>query len=154
MAVPRKERAYEKYAWVIFLVIGIFSLIMALGSAFTGGEVEWASRLQSVTGTKWSELAASNPTLFKFIKLVNSEGGVLRVSLAALTIAVSVKSYRRGERWAWYLFWFLLIGFVATTAVNELYGVSIVGFSITFLVLFLLGLLLPYRKFFPKKQLT
>jgi hypothetical protein len=148
----RKERAYEKHAWIIFLVIGIFQLITALGSILSAGEVEWASRLESVTGTRWSELAVSNPSFFKFIGLVNTEGGVLRLALAILITAISLKSYRRGERWAWYLFWLLLVTLVANLAVNELYGTSIVGFSIPFLVLYLLGLLLPYRKFFPKKQ--
>jgi len=150
----RREKAYEKHAWIIFLVIGIFQLVTALGSTFTAGEVEWSSRFQSITGTTWDSLKASSPSIFKFIALVNTEGGILRVTLAILFIGISLKSYRKGERWAWYLFWLSLVALTANLGVNEIYGVSIVGFFAPFFVLYLLGLLLPYRKFFPKKAVS
>jgi len=74
------------------------------------------------------------------------------LTLAILIIAISLNSYRKGEKWAWYLFGLLPVTSIVYLTVNELYGVSIVGFAAPFIVLYLLGLLLPYRKFFPKKQ--
>lgn len=151
-ANPMSEKWYEKHAWIIFLVMGIFQLIASLWVTFTGGEEEWASRFESITGTQWNALAASNPRIFNFISLVSTENGVTQLTLAILIIAISLNSYRKGEKWAWYLFGLLPVTSIVYLTVNELYGVSIVGYTAPFLVLYLLGLLLPYRKFFPKKQ--
>lgn len=143
---------YQKYAWVIFLVTGIFFLVSSFGSIFTGGEAEWSERFESITGAKWNLFATSDPRIFKFITLVNIESGVLQIFLAISIITISLTSYRKGERWAWYLFLLIPVTNLINAIVNEFYGVSIIRFSVPFLILFFVGLLLPYRKFFPKQR--
>lgn len=147
---PTSEKWYQKYAWMIFLLTGVFQLISGLGSTLTAGETEWASRFETVVGAEWEGFAASNPPIFKFISLVNTEGGVLRVGLAAFVIIISLTGYRKGEKWAWYLFLLLPVIFTGSLIVNELHGVSLVGFAAPFFLLYLLGFVLPFRKFFPK----
>jgi hypothetical protein len=55
------EKWYQKNAWIIFLITGVFQLISGLGSTFTAGETEWASRFETLTGIQWGAFADSNP---------------------------------------------------------------------------------------------
>jgi hypothetical protein len=87
---------YQNYAWIIFLITGIFFLVSSLGTIFTGGEAEWSERFESITGAKWSLFASSDPRIFKFITLINIESGILQMFLAISIIAISLTSYRKG----------------------------------------------------------
>src|SRR5690349_2463538 len=110
MAPPRAEKLYEKYAWTLFFVLGIINLIAALifliSPPGTGGPA--TGEFGAVIGMRWSELVASNSQAANLIgeAVVYSERvlGAFLLSLAVVVIAVSLKSYRRGEKWAWYGF--------------------------------------------------
>jgi hypothetical protein len=112
VAAPRKEKAYEKYAWIIFLVMGILLLVFSLVNLLMG----------------------------------NSVAGEPQLAWSVLVIAISLNSYRRGEKWAWYAFWILVVELSLFIIDERFWGDALV------LVIVLLGLFLPFRKFFPKKQ--
>lgn len=121
MSAPRAEKAYEKHAWVLFLALGVFGVIAAL-LAFAGAPVFGQ---EPVTALRTM--------------------GILLLGFSILTIATSFKSYRGGERWAWFTFWYWVVislYFVSTGGPPEL--------NIPLLIVALLGLLLPIRKFFPR----
>src|SRR5713226_598410 len=107
MTLPRTEKAYEKYAWILLFVLGISNLIAAfiflITPPGTGGPA--TGELEAVTGMKWSELVASNPQAANLIGEVVIYAqrilGAFLLSLAVFNIAVSLKSYRRGEKCAW-----------------------------------------------------
>jgi len=158
MVVSRAEKAYEKYAWILLVVVGAISLIGALifliipgtGLSSTTGE------LDAVLGVKWSDLVVSDPTaanlIGKVLVYLERVLGAFLLSLSALIIAVSLKSYRRGEKWAWYAFLVLPVSF----GVREAADISLGFYSdlpawAPLAIVSLLGLLLLYRKFFPKK---
>ncbi len=65
-------------------------------------------------------------------------------------MAISLTSYRRGDRWAWYTLWTI----PAFTVL--LYALQLVDPQVDWLfaAISLVGLLLPYRKFFPKKAVS
>lgn len=82
--------------------------------------------------------------------------GIFLLTYSLLIVAISVKSYRNGEKWAWYTFWVLPVISYGLTLVREIvFGVPLtemVGLlNIILGIVALLGLLLPYRKFFPRK---
>ncbi len=146
MTSPRKEKAYEKHAWLFLFALGAFFLI--LGSVW----LSMGLRALTPSGTL-SELGPLNATVKNFgtladyIKLITSVLGLVELSFSFFIMATALKSYRKGEKWAWYVFWSPPALAVTSTF---LFGLS---FETTIiLVLSLLGLLLPYRKFFPKKQ--
>ena len=123
------ENAYEKHAWIIFLAGGILILIMSLNFlAFPYYDPHWDSYTS------------------------HSKGVIRMLSPAALgfpilTIAVSVTSYRRGEKWSWYTLWYLPVfwGLMALV-LTWMWAVPAI-----LAIISLLGLILPYRKFFPKE---
>jgi hypothetical protein len=77
---------------------------------------------------------------------------MLKISWSLLVLAITLTGYRRGEKWAWYTMWLvpaLLVGQGIFNSVflgdfNEMLSwIPITSLS-------LLGLFLPYRKFFPR----
>lgn len=140
MLVPRVEKVYEKHAWIFLFALGVFFLI--LGSArLSQGLIGL-----TFTGQPLSQLGPVNAAVANYIKVIAVELGFTWFFLSFLIIGGALKSYRKGEKWTWYVFWSLPVFAVAVT--------SLFGFgppAVIILVLSLLGLLLPYRKFFPRK---
>ncbi len=153
----RSEKAYEKYAWIILFALGLFQL-SAFGFGYwilggLGGNLQADSdALKNFTGITWDQLVARIPGIGSYISLLGREVGINDIGYGILVTAVSFAAYRKGERWAWYALWVVparIIGFMA----NDLSGGSTFGVStgLPFIVIALLGLLLLYRKFFPRK---
>ena len=71
-----------------------------------------------------------------------------------LVLMLSLTAYRKGERWAWYVLWSVPVFFLGFAAIAMSIGPSasdLLPFITMFVILSLLGLLSPYRKFFPSK---
>jgi hypothetical protein len=117
VATPREEKAYETYAWIIFLVLGILGVVGSLASFLVGS-------------MSYHNAASAFPFL----------------GFSVLVTAISFNSYRRGEKWAWYAFWINVVGLSLFYADGGFWADALL------VVIVLLGLFLPYRKFFPKKQ--
>jgi hypothetical protein len=132
VAFPRKERAYEKYAWVLLFVVGILTIVDSIGT--WGSYANWVGPFNSPDPIVFSSRAAG---------------------YGIFILVVLWVGYRRGERWAWYVFWYLPVG-IALTFIRVLNGGIPLAWTLpfTFLIISLLGLLLPYRRFFPKKAAT
>lgn len=160
------EKAYEKHAWMIFLLLGIASAIVAV-TVFNPVTFHtcYACRpgtsdrpfIQSVTGEMWDELAASQPGIANYVVTTLRNGGLSLLGFAIFGIAIALTGFRRGEKWAWCVLWYfpvLLVGqalsnYYAVPYPVETAPVFVVG---PFLIISLLGLLLPIRKFFPRRQ--
>ena len=129
MAAPRNEKAHEKYAWVFLLPGEIFYFLL---------------------GTGFATLQALGPSTPKE-ELLGRFFGLTLIGLTVFGLATTLNSYRRGEKWAWYTLWYYPIFFASIFAI-DITDPYFAANSSLFLVLSLIGLLLPYRKFFPKKQ--
>ncbi len=173
MAVPRKEKAYEKYAWVILFVISVFFVFRGLAAMTSGGAL-FDAGLKALTGMGWNQIVSQSPAIATFINGAQYEGGLFIFGFGLFGMAVTATAYRRGIRSAWYTSWIILIvlflllplDFGANTpfaTVGPPQGLTVEGgaagigsafvvVTVILTVLTLLGLLLPYRKFFPKKQ--
>ena len=65
-------------------------------------------------------------------------------------MGIAAIPFKKGERWAWYVFWILPV-FVLIQLANSQGGFGWQA-DAAFLVVILAGLLLSYRKFFPKER--
>jgi len=145
------ERAYEKYAWVVFLFLGLLWVVVGLVQVFGPGEL-LRTDAQLITGMSWSELKASSPVATDLVRFHYGGMGLLKTSWSFLVLAITLTGYRRGEKWAWYTLWLV----PALLVWNAFYNVSFLGDVnqalqwIPVTSVSLLGLLLPYRKFFPR----
>jgi hypothetical protein len=102
----------------------------------------------------WSQLSLSNPRFATYLASVLVDDGISGVSLAIFGMAVSYTSYRRGEKWAWYLSWLNPFGII-TAQLNIYYltgSMLTIILALGFVILCLLGLFLPFRQFFPSRE--
>lgn len=164
MHVTRTEKVYKKHAWIIFFAVGIIWLITGVAqfagllraaSEATGGPPAF----ETIAGIPWSQFAASNPGAVRFFEFAQRGGSPYLLFFGVFSMAVSLKSYRRGERWAWYASWmypvvfglFIVRDISFGGAGGNAQGPGFLFGTAAFILISLLGLFLPYRKFFPRK---
>ena len=151
MTTPRVEKAYEKYAWVIIFAIGV--LIIVGGAPHALGVNTDPGLVESIVGMAMSEFKASNPNFYDLYDFYFRSGGWSDMGFAFFVTVISATAYRKGEKWAWYILWSVPVFFLGHAAITLSFGQSTSGlipFLTVFVILSLLGLLLPFRKFFPK----
>jgi hypothetical protein len=161
MANARTPKAYEKYAWTLLFIFWALHLVLSARDFFPSlqdfclGCLPGAqTAIQSSTGMTWSQLATTNPKFASFLASTLIDDGISGVGLAIFGMVVSLTSFRRGEKWAWYVSWSMPIGILAAQLnVYMLTGsVIVIILSVVFVLVSLLALFLPYRQFFPKKM--
>jgi hypothetical protein len=146
-----KEKIYEKYAWIIFLVIGLLTMAAAVPHAL--GLNTDPVLVKSIVGMTIEDLKLMNPMFFDLYNFYFRSGGLSDFGFAFLLLAISATAYRRGEKWAWYTLWIVpafFLGFVALSLTLKS-SYSLLPPLMLFIALSLIGLLLPFRKFFPRK---
>lgn len=145
------EKIYEKYAWIAFFLLGAIFLVSAVPHAF--GFNTDPALVESISGTTPDDLKDSNPTFFDLYSYYFMGGALSDIGFAFLITVISATAYRRGDRWAWYAFWLVpvyFLGWVALSFTIESSS-STRPYLMVFVILSLVGLLLPFRKFFPSK---
>ncbi len=152
MAVPRKEKAYEKHAWIILFALGTIGFISFLAPTLIGPS--GAPSLQPIASVTWGQLSSANPGVARWVDYNYRFSSAYGVVGSFFMMAISLKSYRRGEKWSWYALWSFPVWSGLTIPYSVSVGASSVPIylSLVVTIVSLLGLLLPYRKFFPKKQ--
>jgi len=147
----QKERAYVKYGWVVFLGLGLLWLVVGFTQVFNP-DTMLEDEAQHVTGMSLSELEASSPEATEFVRFLYGAVGMLKTSWSLLVLAITLTGYRRGEKWAWYTLWLVPALLVGQGLFNSVFlgepKEMLQWIPITTVTL--LGLLLPYRKFFPR----
>ena len=142
---------YEKYAWVILLALGLLWLVVGIVAVFHPEGI-FETDAQSVTNMPWSELKASSPEAANFVIFVYGQMGLLKISWSFFVLVITLTGYRRGEKWAWYTMWSVPAMLVSDALFSAIFigDVSQTLDFIPIVTITLLGLLLPYRKFFPR----
>jgi hypothetical protein len=151
MTEQREDKVYEKYAWVILAVIG--ALIFAGGIPHMLGDNSSPEIVESFVGMAISEFKSSNPNFYGLYDFYFRAGGWSDMGFAFFVIIISATAYRKGEKWAWYYLWSVPVFFLGHAAIILNFGQptsSLIPFIALFIVLSIVGLILPFRKYFPK----
>ena len=160
MTLPRAEKAYEKHAWIIlfaiatiFLVFAFTAILFGFGlSAFPVGIPGGPDATKSLTGRTWDEIVTESPGIVNLIRAISRVFGYALLGFSVFGMALSGLGYRKGERWTWYVLWYLP-AFLTGLAIHE-FGGGFLAMPVLLLIVSFLGLFLPYRKFFPAKNPT
>ena len=155
----RAPKAYEKHAWIIFLILSIFLMLFALASIGVGGPPDASyfgphMTWQEVLATRpWEEVRATRPGIMPLIGLGNiARGlGIILLGFSIFAMAIAAVPFRRGERWAWVVSWYWPVLFGALLANGVLESGDLRPPQVGLMIISLLGLLLPFRRFFPKR---
>jgi len=161
MTTARSAKAYGKYGWAILFVFWALHIVLSARDFFPSLQdlclacVPGAQTpIQTVTGLTWSQLVSSNPRVASFLGSTLVDDGISGVGLAVFGMVVSVTSYRKGEKWAWYVSWSMPIGILAAQV--NLYALTgsiiVIYLAAIFTIASILALLLPFRQFFPQKS--
>ena len=144
-------RALEKYGWLVYLALGLLWLVVGLTQVFSPARLV-EDEAQHVAGMSLSELEASSPEATELVRFLYGALGMLKTSWSLLVLAITVTGFRRGEKWAWYTLWLVPALLVGSGLFNTVFFGDVKEMLqwIPITTLSLLGLLLPYRKFFPR----
>jgi hypothetical protein len=110
---------FERNAWAIFTGLMVIIVVFGLGdlqqggTTFVSGEMVLFARL---TGATWDELRVADPGAAHFVDYQVRIGGIYLAMIGALTLAICLTAFRRGERWAWYAMWVWPLGTAAVVA--------------------------------------
>jgi hypothetical protein len=153
MAIIRKEKTHEKYAWLIPFIMGLFFLVSMAATILSPGILTGAENaVETLTGTTFSQIAVSSPGVANYIYYLITILAIFSAGLGAFIMVVSATAYRKGSAWAWYLMWVVPVLFLLDFSNDyRVLGYVDTG-SIVIIAIMVAGLLLPYRKFFPIKQ--
>ncbi len=142
MTARRNEKAYEKYAWVLLFVSSALFLPTSAFFVFSFFVMPYVT-----TPGDLSQFLASSPSIATWIRGIFRDAAIAQLGLGIFGMTIAAVSYRRGERWAWYTMWYLPLGWLAYLVTQILLGRRIT-LPILLLIISLLGLLLPVRRFF------
>jgi hypothetical protein len=145
------ERANEKYGWLMFLALGLLWLVVGIYQIFLPREL-LGDDIQLVLNLSLSNLEVSSPVAMDFVFWLYGSLGLLKVSWSFFVLAITLTGFRKGEKWAWYTLWLVPALLVTTGLFNTFYIGDVYQMLqwVPILSLTLVGLFLPYKKFFPK----
>jgi hypothetical protein len=144
------EKWYVKYAWIIFFAFGLLWVIAAPINLM--GRPPNPPSPEDMTGLTLDEMGARIPGLRGYISSISAQLGNFMLAMGVLIMGIAAVPYRKGEKWAWYVFWILPVSLVIQL-INSRGGL---GWQADFAFIFVLlaGLFAPYRKFFPKGRVV
>ncbi|MBX3192045.1 MAG: hypothetical protein KF819_33955 [Labilithrix sp.] len=153
LALPRRHAAPDSVAWVLLFtegaLLGLSALFWLSRGHFFDGRI-----YEAIGGSSWMSVDAVFPGVARLVSLAVRLFGLGVLCFGMLVIAISVTSYRRAERWAWYAMWVVPLYSVVTLAVVGAYhalSVTSVAWHTALLCLALLALVVPYDRFFPSE---
>ena len=146
-------KIYEKYAWIVLLSVGLLWLVVGIVAVYSPEGI-FEADAQAVTNLPWTDLKASSPEASNFIIFVYGQMGLLKISWSLFILAITLTGFRRGEKWAWYIMLLAPILLVSDAVFSVVFigDINQVLQFIPITTITMIGLLLPYRIFFPKKQ--
>jgi hypothetical protein len=91
-------RRVPKYAWGLVVAGGLFSLVTAVGLLLPGDTI---IIFIFFTGNP-SNASIYPPQAYSDLVIAGRVAGVFWSIAALMQIAIGLKAFRRGEKWAWY----------------------------------------------------
>lgn len=144
-------------AWILILILAIFVLVDGVAFLLLSTGVERDVVLR-VTGSTWEQITSILPGVAKYITYLTLVVGFTLVGLSFMIIATSLTGYRRGEKWAWYLTWYLPVYFLIAGIITYHEGANIsfeeytAAIILFFFVLSFIAQMISVRWFFAKSN--
>ncbi len=136
-------------AWLLFFVLGVLAAIAGPFFFLLGIPPDPPSP-EGFTGLSSEEIAARIPGMAGYVGSISTQLGNFMLTMGVLMAAIAAGPFRRGERWAWYVFWVVPL-MVLIQFLNSRGGLGW-QFDLGLFFATIAGLLWPFRLFFPKRS--
>lgn len=145
-------RFYERHAWILVFVMGLLLVVFGLSYVVMGlaEQPELNVAVQGERISTASLLEDAPPELSPIFGQVVRAWGIFEFAFGTLVMAVSFLGLRKQQKWAWWTLWVLPVALLAEL-LNALRADYVVGPLPVFLLIPIVGLLLPIRRFFGAK---
>jgi len=134
------------------LVLGILYILSGL-MYMAAIPMVFVPSFETFTGQTWVKFSASSPRLADLYVMYLQWAGVIFLAVGAAVCSMSLRPYRKGERWSWYSL--LIVGIVPLIGtisfdwrLGEMTGV---GLGLIYLILLVIALMLPAKIILSKK---
>jgi len=144
------EKFYVKYGWLILALSALLGVVAGIYLAAFPAPVDLPG-VVNLTGQSWNDIVAHSPEAVRLTRYFISLFWTADATVYALSLVIAVTLYRKGVRWAWYVSWIVVLYGLAFIAISAAAGGTMWANWIVHLSLEVLGLALPYRKFFPRE---
>ena len=152
------DRWFQRYAWLLLFAVGLPFVVFGVSALFFGlsltnspvGIPGGPDAVRSLTGVTWADTLAESSATVTLLRGISRVSGLAFLGFAVFVMVVASVPYRGGQRWAWFALW-VVPAFMVGLLLHELEG-DFVQMPVILLVLSLLGLLVPYRRFFPGRS--
>jgi hypothetical protein len=123
--MTQRDRALFNTGWISLAIIGLAILVFGLITALM-------------------PTSSGGPPYLRAI-------GVASIGMGLFGLLITLIAYRRRERWAWFALWYYPLFWTAHLVGGLPPGKDHVH-QVVFIILSLVGLLLPIREFFPRRE--
>jgi len=95
----KKKNVLFPYSWVVLCVVSIVLMLVSIPYILFGHSIEPRANMAV------QEIARTSPQLGVFVKDILRVFGLSWFTWGFLSAAIALTAFRRGEKWAWYVFW-------------------------------------------------
>ena len=138
------------HSWILLVALGILGLLFS--SVPASGQPPEAETFQKITGMSVDQFQSEFPGLATYLSITLQSEAQFQISFLTLMVVIAVVPYRKLEKWSWYALWVFPLS--SSVLALRVFVAGGMGWTIilAFIAIALLGLLLPYRLFFPKSR--
>jgi len=155
MSESINDGARGNLAWILLFAVSAFLALRGAGEIVLGGAV-WSPILEQHAGVSWDALATGEPGMATVVNFLAVLSGLFALGFGVACAIVAVLGYRKGQRSAWWALW-TLPAFHLAAIVLVVVGPAggnpfVLLIEAVPLAVALIGLLVPYRSFFPGRS--
>ncbi len=139
----------KKYGWILLFISATaitFLTLFVSGIYVLSGGHEF---MLEDYGRAWIELSSNYPHVAENFITMQKETLVGYLGIGLFSISMIYFPFRDGQRWSWFAMWILPASMVVGT-IREFQVQTGFAFFSWALLMSILGLLISYRKFFPR----
>jgi hypothetical protein len=150
------EPQYLKAAWVLLLLLGLFpvlaSILDLVNVGANGIPSDHRAAFAAVAGMDWTAARAAAAGLTKYVSVLEIGYALHELVFGLLFLIIVVIPFRRGERWAWFACWVVLIADLGYSLTLGRYDSAILRNSVIADVALPILLLLQVPRFFRRPR--
>ena len=140
---------YERYAWILLFVMGLMLVLLGVSYIVLALPDRPTYELALNEGRVYTAplLEQAPPQLSRIFGQVGRSWGIFEAGFGLFVLAITWSRFRQGDRGAWFVLWLLPAAILAEW-VNVLHAGANPGPIPVLVVVSVLGLVLPIRRFF------